>query len=182
MKFAGARPAIPKWLWSLFIPLGLIFLYCMAGELSRWWMWSRSEDYSRQAPNAMFRWVVGRKRPAGVTNLRVSGHSYFIKHWVWMTFNASPPVLNELFGPTAGERDENPGTLLQQSYNVPGPYDSRDRRLVGWPSVANLENADTYQLHGFEPSMWPAGRRFGWVGYAIVDRKNGRVFIHAGDL
>jgi hypothetical protein len=52
-------------------------------------------DFSKWRPASVYQMVMGSPVPSGVTSLRVSGRHFFTKRWVWMSFHATPAVINK---------------------------------------------------------------------------------------
>lgn len=177
---------MPKRRWDLRDSLNLlgcvipILVFVGAPIAAFTWMdWNSTVDYSTHPAEQVFRDVTGAEPRPGVSDLRVSGHSYALgmKHWVWITGSASEAAIKRI---TNGAEPLDATTAARaQGANYAGSkrFKARDQELVGWRDLARAPSGEVHYISGRKPS-----NSFIWAGVLIYDRINGRVFIHsAGD-
>lgn len=156
--------------------IGLLLLILIApfvflGQILDWFMWKASHDYSQDAPAVVFKRVTNLPISRGVSNLKVTGHSFFIKHWVWMRFQATDTAIKTLIG--NAEKESNT-KLLQSSFAGREDYNNdQDQQAVGWDEVFQIKNPELYEWYSLHGS---AGF---WYGVLVVDRRRNLVYIHA---
>lgn len=92
-----------------------------------------------------------------------------------MSFNATPSALKIL------TKDNEPIDSELRSYVlgrgravVKDRFESMDLQTVGWQNVARIKKPEIYQFSTY------TSENFNWMGYLIIDRPNGIVFVHAG--
>jgi hypothetical protein len=152
---------------AFFIGSGLLFVGVQAA------LWHT--DYSREPAATVFQHVLGQPVPRGVTNLKAAGRAYAIKHWVWISFQATDEALATL---AASEKElfESQATLkVAQKYSAHSRYDRADQGLVGWRRPATIPDGDVYEITGLQDGWM-------WGGYMIIDQRTHTVYVHAGDI
>ncbi|MGV3723420.1 MAG: hypothetical protein ACO1SX_21195 [Actinomycetota bacterium] len=177
---------MPKRRWDLRDSLTLfgcvipILVFVAAPFAAFTWMdWSSTVDYSTHPAEQVFREVTGVDPEPGVSDLRVSGHSYALgmKHWVWITCSASEAAVKRI---TNGAEPLDALTAARaQGADYAGSkrFRARDQDLVGWRDLARATSDEVHYISGRKPNS-----SFIWAGVRIYDRMNRRAFIHsAGD-
>lgn len=146
------------------------------------------EDFHDLPPQTIFREVMGRPVPAGVSDLRVVARSYSIKGWVWMRFRATDGAIKSLAeqpilyddDPEPSKRRAVADALSATLWSANHKYDAEDMASVNWSEVSAILKPEFYQA-GRNSETWGSGVRFPmWLGSMIVDRQNHLVYIHAG--
>jgi hypothetical protein len=134
-------------------------------------------NYSTRPAHELFKEVTGADPEPGITNIRAAGRCSFagLKHWVWITCDASEPVLQRIV------KGEDPLDLpaasraAQESWAASKRLARRDQRLVGWSELTAAKNRSVYYISASKPNS-----SFIWAGVLVYDRDRGKAYIHAG--
>jgi hypothetical protein len=152
--------------------LALALLGLRAGCAALWW--SGSINYAERQPSQVFEFVLGTPVPKGVTDLRVSGRSYFagLKHWVYISFDASDAALRQLATDVHRVSGDYKRHLLVSRVSTDDRFDGEDQQAVGWEAVRRIRDPEVFEAGHSRDS-------FVWITTFVVDRPGHRVYVKA---
>lgn len=160
---------------SVVLALG-VFQGCMYATHSL----AFSADFSKHPPEQAFQMATGYPPPHSVSELRVSGRHYFTKRWVWMRFRVTDEALRSLIGDRVPFLGPDARQKMTQVMSAHPRYNRTDQRLIGWHEIARISKPEVYEFSNMpeEAEDYTQGGWI-WMGFLVVDRKNGLVYFHA---
>lgn len=151
----------------------IVLLLVFGSLLASTWLMITG-NYGKEAAPMVFERVVGQPMPLGVSNLKVSGRSLFIKHWVWMSFDASKEALQTLTKGKEPLDSEHSQWILSRNYSANTMHERADKQAVGWKPPSSLARKEAYSVGNYDEGIM-------WSGYMVLDKQSNAVYVHAGD-
>jgi len=125
-------------------------------------------DYGKRPREMVFREILGKTIPRGISNLEITGRIHFVGQ-VKMSFNATESAIRELipgFRPITAEQ------FLQKVTSLDPPEYNAD-----WHKLLKSHNLDFYAFDTFHKT-----RSLNWTGAIAVDKEHGKIYVYAAPL